>query len=481
MDTNRNAWQSPLISRYTSPEMLALFSDNTKFTIWRTLWISLAKNQKKLGLSISDEQIDELLQFKNIIDYDLVAEIEAKIKHDVTSHIRAYAKQCPKAGPIIHYGATSCFATDNTDLYLIRSGIDIVITQLAIVIRQLSIFADSYKATPCLGYTHLKPAQPVTVGKRACMWLADLLMDIENLQQVRKKIKFLGSKGATGTQASFMKQFNGDISKVRELDKLIAADFDFEDVFAVTGQTYSRKLDTLILETLSGLAETIHKICFDLRLLQSTTEIEEPFGEDQVGSSAMAYKRNPMYEERACSLARHSLSLSLEAAMTHMTQLFERTLDDSAGRRIYIAESFLTTDALLRIMRFLTQDLVVYPEVIHKRLMNELPFMATEEIIMAMVSHGASRQECHEKIRVLSQKAGNDIKIHGQINHLMEWIKDDEYFQPIHDQLKDILNPERFIEGVPEMVSDFLRNEVSVIMGPYYLKGLPQEKINLYV
>ncbi len=460
MSNKKEVWQSPLVSRYTSLTMQRLFSDDVKFSTWRKLWVAQAKAQKLLGLPITNEQIAELEEHINDIDYDKVAEIERANRHDVMAHIKAYGLKCPQAAKIIHLGATSCFVTDNTDLILMRDGLDIIIAKLAVVIDRFTKFSNDYKSLPCLGYTHLIAAQPVTVGKRAAMWLVDLLMDLENLITVRNRLKFLGSKGATGTQASFLTLFNGDASKVKEMNRLIAKEFGFNEFYPITGQTYSRKVDSIILGALAGLAESVHKIAFDLRELQAKKEIEEPFKKDQDGSSAMPYKRNPMTLERACSLARHLIALNIEPEMTHMIQLFERTLDDSAGRRIYIPEAFLTAEALLMIMQFIGEGLVVYPKMIERHLKEELPFMASEEIIMAMVTVGGDRQECHNQLKILSQEAGNNVKFEGGENDLIARLKKSEYFKPIHDTLDVILNPEKFVVGVPEMVDEFLSQDV---------------------
>ncbi len=468
--TDTSIWQSPLISRYTSKEMQALFSDDFKFITWRKLWLSLAAAQKALGLAITPEQLREMENHLEGINYARVAEIEAKTRHDVMAHIKAFGEDCPTAAPIIHWGATSCFVTDNTDLVIMRDGLDMLAVKLARVIDRLATFAQKYKGMPCLGFTHLMPAQPVTVGKRICMGIVDLLMDLEAIEKVRYGLKFLGSKGATGTHASFMSLFGGDAFKVDRMNNMIAAEFDFKEVFRITGQTYPRKVDSFVLGALAGLAESVHKICRDLRDLQSKKEIEEPFGKQQVGSTAMPYKRNPMTLERACSLARHITALNLEPAMTHMTQGFERTLDDSAGRRIYIPESFLTADALMIIMQFISEGLVVYPAVIARNLREELPFMATEEILMAVVTAGGNRQVCHEQLRVLSQDAGDNVKLGDGRNDLMDRIRGNEYFAPIHSTLDSILDPTKFVVGVPQMVDDFLLQEVGPALRPYTKK-----------
>ncbi len=467
VEIDRSRYRTPLVSRYTSEEMQALFSEDRKFSTWRKLWLVLAKAQKQLGLNITDEQIVEMEAHLYDINYDRVTEIEAKTRHDVMAHIRAYGELCPAAAPIIHLGATSCYVTDNTDLILMREGLEMLAVKLARGIHNFSQFAEQHKALPCLGFTHLMPAQLVTVGKRACMWIVDLLMDLEELIEVGSNLKFLGSKGATGTQASFLSLFDGDLNKVNEMNRIIASELGFDNVFRITGQTYPRKVDTIVLNALAGLGQSVHKMNLDLRILQSKKEIEEPFGKSQVGSTAMAYKRNPMTEERGCSLGRHPLALALEAAMTHMTQLFERTLDDSAGRRIYLAEAFLTADALLIIMQFIGQGLVVYPKVIHRHVIEELPFMATEDIIMAMVTAGGDRQECHEQLRVLSQEAGDNVKFEGSDNDLIERIRRTSYFAPIHGLLDTILEPTNFIGGIPEMVDDFLQNEVRPTLEPF--------------
>lgn len=481
VEIDRSRYGTPLVSRYTSEEMQALFSEDRKFSTWRKLWLALAKAQKQLGLNITDEQIAEMEAHLFDINYDRVAEIEAKTRHDVMAHIHAYGELCPTAAPIIHLGATSCYVTDNTDLILMREGLEMLAVKLARDIHHFSQFAEQHKALPCLGFTHLMPAQLVTVGKRACMWIVDLLMDLEELIEVGSNLKFLGSKGATGTQTSFLSLFNGDLNKVNEINRIIASEFGFNKVFRITGQTYPRKVDTIVLNALAGLGQSVHKMNLDLRILQSKKEIEEPFGKSQVGSTAMAYKRNPMTEERGCSLGRHPLALALEAAMTHMTQLFERTLDDSAGRRIYLAEAFLTADALLIIMQFIGQGLVVYPKVIHRHVMEELPFMATEDIIMAMVTAGGDRQECHEQLRVLSQEAGDNVKLEGGNNDLIERIRRTAYFAPIHSLLDTILEPTNFIGGIPEMVDDFLQNEVRPALETFAKTNQPGGSVELKV
>lgn len=467
MAVDRSRYQTPLVSRYTSQEMQQLSSEDRKFSTWRSLWLALAKAQRQLGLNITGQQIEEMENHLHDINYDRVAEIEARTRHDVMAHIHAFGEACPLAAPIIHWGATSCYVTDNTDLILMREGLGILAVKLACVIERFARFAEQHKALPCLGFTHLMPAQLVTVGKRACMWLVDLLMDLDEFIRIRSNLKFLGSKGATGTQASFLSLFNGDMNKVNEMNRLIANEFGFDKIIRISGQTYSRKVDTIVLNSLAGLGDSVHKIDFDLRLLQSKKEIEEPFGKDQVGSTAMAYKRNPMTGERGCSLGRHPKALALEASMTHMNQLFERTLDDSAGRRIYIPEAFLAADALLIIMQFISEGLVVYPAMIRRHVMEELPFMATEEIIMATVTTGGDRQECHEHIRVLSQEAGDNVKLRGEDNDLVERIRRTPYFAPIHDRLDSILDPNNFVAGVPEMVDDFLENEVQPALEPF--------------
>jgi len=457
-------YENPLCSRYASDEMQQLFSPDRKFRTWRKLWIALAETQKELGLPITDEQIDELKAHADDIDYEKVACYEARVKHDVMAHILAYGDQCPKAKGIIHLGATSCYVTDNTDLILMTEGLQLLRRRLVAVISCLADFADRYRALPTLGYTHFQPAQPVTVGKRAALWLQDLLMDLHDLDDVLGGIRLLGSKGTTGTQASFLSLFDGDHEKVCELDRRIAARMGFSDVFPVTGQTYPRKMDSRILNVLSGMAQSAHKFSNDIRLLQHLREMEEPFEEEQIGSSAMPYKRNPMHSERMASLSRYVLTDSLNPAMTASEQWLERTLDDSANKRISVPEAFLATDAILLLYRHVAGGLIVYPTVIERHLQEELPFMATENIMMAAVKKGGDRQVLHEKIRRYSMEAARRIKEEGKSNDLLDRIASDPDFKLSSDELSDLLDPKRYIGRAPEQVDAFLQQFVKPLL-----------------
>lgn len=457
-------YENPLCSRYASDEMQQLFSPDRKFRTWRKLWIALAETQKELGLPITDEQIDELKAHADDIDYEKVACYEARVKHDVMAHILAYGDQCPKAKGIIHLGATSCYVTDNTDLILMTEGLQLLRRRLVAVISCLADFADRYRALPTLGYTHFQPAQPVTVGKRAALWLQDLLMDLHDLDDVLGGIRLLGSKGTTGTQASFLSLFDGDHEKVCELDRRIAARMGFSDVFPVTGQTYPRKMDSRILNVLSGMAQSAHKFSNDIRLLQHLREMEEPFEEEQIGSSAMPYKRNPMHSERMASLSRYVLTDSLNPAMTASEQWLERTLDDSANKRISVPEAFLATDAILLLYRHVAGGLIVYPTIIERHLQEELPFMATENIMMAAVKKGGDRQVLHEKIRRYSMEAARRIKEEGKSNDLLDRIASDPDFKLSSDELSDLLDPKRYIGRAPEQVDAFLQQFVKPLL-----------------
>ena len=420
-----------------------------------------------MGLDVSNEQIAEMTEHMNQIDFDAAAAEERLTRHDVMAHVHVFAKQCPKAAPIIHLGATSCYVGDNTDLLTIRKALDIILPRLASVIYCLSSFAETWKSLPILGFTHLQPAQLTTVGKRATLWIQDLLMDERALRRCRKDLRFRGVKGTTGTQASFMQLFAGDGDKVKKLDLLVTKLAGFEKPYAVTGQTYSRKVDVEIVGALSSLGTTIHKMCSDIRILASRKELEEPFESTQIGSSAMAYKRNPMRSERCCALARHLITLFSNAANTHATQWLERSLDDSANRRITLSESFLTADAALLTLLNISQGLVVYPKVIERSIAQELPFMSTENIIMAIVKAGGDRQVCHEKIRVLSQEAGDQVKKHGKDNDLVNRVRNDKYFEPILGQLDDILDPKTFTGRAEDQVTDFINDEVNPVMELY--------------
>ncbi|XP_008547786.1 adenylosuccinate lyase [Microplitis demolitor] len=474
-----SSWRSPLSTRYASKEMLFNFSDQNKFSTWRRLWIYLAKAQKELGLDIKPEQIAEMEANVNDINFDAAAKEEKATRHDVMAHVHVFSEQCPKAAAIIHLGATSCYVGDNTDLIVLREAFDILLPKLAGVIKRLSKFAEEYHDLPTLGFTHLQPAQLTTVGKRATLWLHDLLMDERALRRARDDLKFRGVKGTTGTQASFLQLFNGNSEKVKQLDALVTEMAGFKKYYSVTGQTYSRKVDIECLNTLASLGATVHKICSDIRILANMKEIEEPFESTQIGSSAMPYKRNPMRSERCCSIARHLMTLVNNTLQTAANQWMERTLDDSANRRITLAEAFLSADVILMTLQNITEGLVVYPKVIARHVAQELPFMATENVIMAMVKAGGDRQVCHEKIRVLSHEAGAQVKQHGLDNDLVDRIKSDSYFKPIFNQLDKLLDASTFIGRCPEQVKEFIEDEVQPIMELY--SGLDQGRVELNI
>lgn len=460
-------YRSPLSTRYASKEMQYNFSDQKKFSTWRQLWINLAKAEKELGLQITDAQITEMEVNVNNVDFVAAAAEESLTRHDVMAHVHVFAKQCPTAAPIIHLGATSCFVGDNTDLIILKDGFNILLPRLAAVIQNLSHFSKEHKSLPTLGFTHLQPAQLTTVGKRATLWLSDLLMDERALSRAGDDLRFRGAKGTTGTQASFLQLFDGNGSKVTALDKRIAQLSGFNKTYPVTGQTYSRKVDLEVVAALSGLGATIHKMCSDLRLLANRKEVEEPFEKSQIGSSAMPYKRNPMRSERCCAIARHIMTLYSNAANTHAVQWLERTLDDSANRRITLAEAFLSADAILLTLLNITQGLVVYPKVINRHIMQELPFMCAENVIMAMVKRGGDRQVCHEKIRMLSQEAAAQVKQLGLDNDLIERLRKDPYFTPIFSDLDGLLDPQSFIGRAEEQVDEFLEEDVQPILKKY--------------
>ena len=460
----KNSYESPLSSRYSSDEMKYLFSEDMKFKTWRKLWIALAETEMELGLPISQEQIDEMKKFQNDINYEVAQKKEKEIRHDVMSHVYAYGVQCPKAKPIIHLGATSCYVGDNTDIIVMHEALKIIKNKIIIVIKELSKFAEKYKGLPTLAYTHFQAAQPTTVGKRATLWIQDLIMDLEDINHQISKAKLLGSKGTTGTQASFLKLFNGDYQKVKSADKLVAKKMGYKNCFAVSGQTYSRKLDSQMLSILSGIAQSAAKISNDIRLLQHLKEIEEPFEKNQVGSSAMAYKRNPMRSERIASLARYIIIDSLNPCITASTQWFERTLDDSANKRISIAEAFLATDAILNLYANICSGLVVYPKVIEQHLKKELPFMATENIMMDAVKRGADRQELHERIRIHSMEASKNIKEEGNKNDLLERIASDPVFNLTIEQLNNLLTPQNYIGMAKEQTEEFLSSNIRPIL-----------------
>lgn len=462
-----NIYESPLNTRYASDEMKEIFSPDRKFKTWRRLWIALAKAEKKLGLNITDEQISEMEKFKDDINYDVAKKREKEVRHDVMSHVYAYGVQCPTAKAIIHLGATSCYVGDNTDIIIMTEGLKLIRKKLVNVIYRLKIFADEYKGLPTLGFTHFQPAQLTTVGKRACLWIQELLMDLEDVEYQLSKAKLLGSKGTTGTQASFLELFDGDHEKVKKLDEMVTEEMGFNAYFPVSGQTYSRKLDSQMLGVLSSIAQSAYKFSNDLRLLQHLKEVEEPFEKSQIGSSAMAYKRNPMRSERISSLARYVIVNSLNPAITSSTQWFERTLDDSANKRISVPESFLAVDAILNIYLNVATGMVVYPKVIEQHILKELPFMATENIMMQAVKNGGDRQELHEKIRIHSMAAAKVVKEEGKENDLIERIANDKSFNLDIDDIKAVLKPENFIGRAKEQTEEFLADYVSPVLDKY--------------
>ncbi|KAI7900258.1 adenylosuccinate lyase [Cokeromyces recurvatus] len=475
-------YQSPLTSRYASKEMAYNFSEDKRYSTWRQLWTNLAIAEKQLGLTdITDEAIEQMKANIYNIDYAVAAEEEKRRRHDVMAHVHTFGLVAPAAAPIIHLGATSCYVTDNGDLIILRDAYDIIIKKLVHVIDILSKFAEEYRAMPTLGFTHFQPAQLVTVGKRATLWIQELLWDLRNFERARDDLKLRGVKGTTGTQASFMALFNGDHEKVEQLDQLVTELSGFKEAYPVCGQTYSRKIDIDVLHPLSGFGATAHKIATDVRLLASLKEIEEPFEKDQIGSSAMAYKRNPMRSERVCSLSRHLMLLVNDALQTSAVQWFERTLDDSANRRISLPEAFLTTDIILTTLQNICEGMVVYPKVIERRIQQELPFMATENIIMAMVKKGGDRQECHEQIRVLSHQAAHVVKMEGGENDLIERIKKTNYFEPIWNDLPQLLDPSTFIGRAPEQVDSFLLKHVKPALAPYAEELKKKSKAELFV
>lgn len=459
-----DTYESPLNSRYASKEMQYIFSPDKKFSTWRKLWIALAESERELGLGITDEQIAEMKEHIYDINYDVAKAREKEVRHDVMSHVYAYGVQCPKAKPIIHLGATSCYVGDNTDIIIMTEALQLIKKELVCLIGELSKFADEYKNLPCLAFTHFQPAQPTTVGKRATLWLQDLVMDLEDIDHQLSKAKLLGCKGTTGTQASFLELFEGDHEKCKELDRKIAAKMGYDSTFPVSGQTYPRKLDSQMLNVLSGIAQSAYKFSNDIRLLQHLKQIEEPFEKSQIGSSAMAYKRNPMRSERIGSLARYVIVDALNPAITASTQWFERTLDDSANKRISIPEAFLAVDAILSLYINVVDGLVVYDKVITKQFMAEIPFMATENIMMDAVKKGGDRQELHEKIRQYSMEAGRNVKVEGKENNLAELIAADKSFGLTLDEINSVMKPENFIGRSPEQVTDFLNDVVNPIL-----------------
>ena len=475
MENRHDGYISPLSTRYASEEMQAVFSDNFKFRAWRRLWISLAKAERALGLPVTEEQIAEMEAHRDDVNYEVAEAREKEVRHDVMAHVYAFGKQCPKAEPIIHLGATSCYVGDNADVLALREASKIILKKAAQVLRNLKAFAVKYRALPCLGYTHLQPAQLTTVGKRATLWMYELSSDIEELEHRLCKLLLLGSKGTTGTQASFLELFGGDHEKVKKLDEMIADDLGFPGTVAVSGQTYSRKVDANFLAVLSGFAQSAYKFANDLRILQSFEEIEEPFESHQIGSSAMPYKRNPMRCERISALARYVIVDSLNPAFTAGTQWFERTLDDSANRRISVSEAFLSVDAILNIYMNVTSGLVVYDRVIDRRVREKLPFMATENILMRSVKAGGDRQALHERLRVHSHAAAANVKLEGGKNDLLERIKGDPAFPIEAEEIDAVLDPALYVGRAPEQVDEFLADVVDPILSRYPDKGLVGE------
>ncbi|WP_288343364.1 adenylosuccinate lyase [uncultured Dubosiella sp.] len=457
-------YQSPLSQRYASREMQALFSNDKKFKTWRRLWIALAQAEQELGLDITDEQIAELIAHQDDINYDVAQEREKIVRHDVMSHVYAYGQQCPSAKGIIHLGATSCYVGDNTDLIIMHEALELVKKKLVNVLAALEKFALEYKDLPCLAFTHFQPAQPTTVGKRAALWAHDLLMDYEEIEYLLDHKKLLGQKGTTGTQASFMELFEGDTEKVKEIDRLICEKLGYDACFPVSGQTYSRKYDTRVLHALVGIAQSAHKFSNDIRLLQHMKEIEEPFEKGQIGSSAMAYKRNPMRSERMAALANYVICDALNPALTASTQWFERTLDDSANKRISMAEAFLAIDGILDLYLNITDGLVVYPKVIEADLLRELPFMATENIMMDAVKAGGDRQELHEAIRVHSMEAGKHVKEEGKPNDLIDLIAADPKFNMTKEQILEVMDPKNFVGRAPQQTEEFFKDYVDPVL-----------------
>ena len=457
-------YQSPLCGRYASYEMQNIFSADQKFSMWRKLWVALAESEKELGLPITEEQIEEMKSQIHNIDYEAAKKYELELRHDVMAHVHAYGDACPNAAGIIHLGATSCYVGDNTDVIIMTEALKLVKKKLVNVISVLSDFAMKYKDLPTLAFTHFQPAQPTTVGKRATLWIQELVMDLEDLNHVLSHMKLLGSKGTTGTQASFLELFDGDESKCKEADKLIAKKMGFDACFPVSGQTYSRKLDTRVVNVLAGIAASAHKFSNDIRLLQHLKEVEEPFEKSQIGSSAMAYKRNPMRSERIASLSRYVMIDALNPAITSATQWFERTLDDSANKRLSVAEGFLTIDGILDLFLNVADGLVVYDKVITKRLMSELPFMATENIMMDAVKAGGNRQELHEKIRELSMEAGRNVKERGLDNNLLELIAADDAFPMTLEELQKTMDPSKYVGRAPSQVKEFVEDVVTPIL-----------------
>ena len=470
-------YENPLITRYASKEMSLLWSDKKKFTTWRRLWVALAEAEQELGLPVTDEQIAELKSQVENVNMEAANRYERKFRHDVMAHVHASGDVCPKAAPIIHWGATSCYVTDNTDLILLRQSLQLTARRLAAVIDRLASFARQHRALACLGFTHLQPAQPTTVGKRACLWAYDLALDLVEVEHRINRLKARSIKGTTGTQASFLALFDGNHDKVKRLERRVAQKIGFEATYAVTGQTYSRKIDSQIADVLSGIAQSAHKMATDLRILASRKELEEPFEEQQIGSSAMAYKRNPMRSERICSLARFAISLQSSTANTLATQWMERTLDDSANRRLVLPQAFLAIDAILVLCQNVASGLVVYPGVIAKNLREELPFMASENILMAAVAAGGDRQELHERIRQHSQAAGAVVKNEGRPNDLIERLRSDEAFAGL--DFTAAMDPAQFVGRAPQQVDEFLTEIVTPIRQRYPDSAVVQAEVNV--
>ena len=462
MSTDR--YVSPLSERYASKEMQYIFSPDMKFRTWRRLWIALAETEKELGLNITQEQIDELKAHKDDINYDVAKERERQVRHDVMSHVYAYGVQCPKAKGIIHLGATSCYVGDNTDIIVMAEALRLVQKKLVNVIAELSKFADKYKDQPTLAFTHFQPAQPTTVGKRATLWTQEFMMDLEDLEYVLGSLKLLGSKGTTGTQASFLELFDGDQETIDKIDPMIAEKMGFRQCYPVSGQTYSRKVDTRVLNILAGIAASAHKMSNDIRLLQHLKEVEEPFEKSQIGSSAMAYKRNPMRSERIASLSRYVMIDALNPAITSATQWFERTLDDSANKRLSVPEGFLAIDGILDLCLNVVDGLVVYPKVIEKHMLAELPFMATENIMMDAVKAGGDRQELHERIRELSMEAGRTVKVEGKDNNLLDLMAADPAFNLTIEELRKSMDPSRYVGRAKEQTTAFIEKVVQPVL-----------------
>jgi adenylosuccinate lyase len=467
MPTNSDyiQYDNPLITRYSSPEMIALWGPQQKFGTWRRLWLALAEAEAELGLPIKRAQIEQLRNHVDDIDFENAERHERRLRHDVMAHVHAYGDVCPDARAIIHLGATSCYVTDNTDLILLRDGLEMILARVAAVIIRLAEFAQKYRDLPCLAFTHLQPAQPTTVGKRACLWAHDFVMDLAEVEHRLQSLKALGSKGTTGTQASFLELFNGDHDKVRRLEEIICRKIGFDAAYPVSGQTYSRKIDFNVLSVLSGIAQSAHKMATDVRLLANRKELEEPFEREQIGSSAMPYKRNPMRCERICSLARFAMSLESSAAQTHAVQWLERTLDDSANRRLTLPQAFLATDAVLILCQNVCAGLVVYPQVIAANLAAELPFMASENILMAAVAAGGDRQDLHERIRRHSQAAAAVVKGQGGQNDLLERLAGDPAFSKVN--LAAVTDPAKFIGRAPQQVDEFLEEVIAPIRAKY--------------